>query len=404
MIDDLDLRWHHHTQMEQAGLERLLALCERFDIPATNQHIRSIRERLEDDERSLRERMDQQILYNLKDPKDVYEAILAKTKHTKAHDHFLSMMQHLLLIREDGLPMVHYYKLLDTLVTDVVLDKKLNNAEQRFGHSVERIIGQFNEADRAHQLSSEVVDVRRLASQLQIEKEALEEELSQGQDGLVGRLKEQVRKLEDKLLTSRETTGRLQGQLESQKFGYEERIAQLEAQIIELFRMLKEGDMGLGKMVDDNASMNRQEFINDLERKWQRHRTISKLEGKENWEGKDKPKTRRPKEEQSAFDDDSEEDLDSTPGKSTSGTKIGRKSSRSTKNDRAVDENGRVSQFMDADDEDADEQVQQQLAAGVQIVGGRRIKVLLYSLTELVHSSRGPNFGIQKCQRLTKTI
>jgi cytokinesis protein len=33
-----------------------------------------------------------------------------------------------------------------------------------------------------------------------------------------------------------------------------------------------------------------------------------------------------------------------------------------------VDENGRVSQFMDADEDDAQEQVQQQLAAGVKLV------------------------------------
>ncbi len=58
-----------------------------------------------------------------------------------------------------------------------------------WGHSVERIIAQFNEADRYQIAEDEVAQARALAVRLKLEKEALEEEISQGQEGLTGKLK-----------------------------------------------------------------------------------------------------------------------------------------------------------------------------------------------------------------------
>ncbi|KAJ8592772.1 hypothetical protein M405DRAFT_839644 [Rhizopogon salebrosus TDB-379] len=97
-----------------------------------------------------------------------------------------------------------------------------------------------------------------------LEKEALEEEMSQGHDGLVGNLKAQVALLKQTLNSTRETTKCLQGQLETQKTGYEEQIGQLEAQIMELFRM-KEAGKGYEKILDSNSgTMDRKNLIENL--------------------------------------------------------------------------------------------------------------------------------------------
>lgn len=369
-MDDLDLRLHHRSQMESAGLQRIIELCQSFGMPNIDKQIRNLYRVLDDDERKLRERLDQEILQDLNNPQDVYNAIYAKTQDTKARDYFLSMMRHLLLIREEGQPMVHYYQLIDSLVTDVVMDKKLAGAEQRMGHSVERIIAQFNEADRYQAAEDEAAEARATAARLKVEKEVLEEEIAQGQDGLVGKLKAQVVHLEEKLGVSRETTSRLQGQLETQKAGYEEQIAQLEAQILELFRMLKEVGKGVDTILDGGV-MDRKTLVQQLEKDFQRRKTISILEGREghgrrlknaNKDGINEP-----------MDDGEDEDLDATPGKGSlrrskpAGT-LTKKTTKSAKGVVVVDENGRVSQFMDADDADAHEQVQQQLAAGVNVV------------------------------------
>ncbi|PPQ66836.1 hypothetical protein CVT26_009615, partial [Gymnopilus dilepis] len=359
-VDDLDLRLHHRSQMESAGLRRILELCSSFGVSDVDKHVRQLQATFEEDEKKLRERLDQEILQDLTNPQDVYNAIYSKTQGTRARSYFLSMMQHLLLIREEGQAMVHYYQLLDSIVTDVVLDKKLAGAEQRMGHSVERIIAQFNEADRYQAAEDEAAEARALAVRLKLEKEALEEEISQGQDGLVGKLKDHIAALEEKLSVSRETTSRLHRQLETQKASYEEKINQLEAQILELFRMLKEVGKGVDSILDGGA-MDRKALVATLERNFQRQKTISILEGKEGLNHKRRrvtPGTSAPP-----------EDLDATPGKSGlkkvgPDTTVARKPFQAqTATDKPLDETGRVSQFMDADEAHAIEQYSPQMGS-----------------------------------------
>jgi cytokinesis protein len=354
--------------MESAGLQRIIELCQVYGMPGIDKQLRNLQIILDEDERILRERLDQEILRDLKNPQDVYNAIFARTRDTKAQDHFLSMMRHLLLIREEGQPMVHYYRLIDSLVTDVVMDKKLAGVEQRMGHSVEQIIAQFNEADRYQAAEVEAAEARATAIRLKLEKEVLEAEIAQGQDGLVGSLKFQLGRMEEKLNVSRETTSRLQGQLVTQKAGYEEQITQLETQIMELFRMLKEVGKGVETILDGGV-MDRKTLVQQLEKDFQRRKTISILEGREGHGRKANKANGHGALAEDLPDDD---DVDVTPVKGSlrrskpAGTL--KKSGKASKGVTVVDENGRVSQFMDADDADAQEQIQQQLAAGVNIV------------------------------------
>ncbi len=355
-IDDLDIRVHHRSQMEAAGLSQIIELCSSFGVAVIDKQLQILQQLLEDDEAKLKERVDQEILRDLANPEDVYNALRAKTADSRAKDHFLSIMQHMLLIREEGPALAHYYQLIDSLVADVVLDKKLVGAEQRLGHSVERIIAQFNEADRQQHLEDELVKSNAAALRFRLEKEALEEEVAQGEGGLVGSLKAKAARLEEKLAISRENTQKLQGQMEAQKAGYEEQIQQLEAQIMELFRMLKEVSKGVGKIIDhaNAGGMDRKTLIDTLEKHFQRDKTISILEG-------------RAKRGEGGLEGDSADET--TPKKNGSlrrgplnASTRGQKSSRMGHISEA--QNGRTSQFMDADDEIEHEQIQQQIAEG----------------------------------------
>jgi cytokinesis protein len=363
VMDDFDLRFHHRSQMESAGLQKIIELCKRFGVTTIDTQIGKIEKLFKEDEATLRERLDQGILRDLANPQDVFNAIHAKTDGTRARGYFLSMMQHLLLIREEGQAMVHYYRLLDSIVTDVVLDNKLGGAEQRMGRSVNRIIAQFNDADRYQEMEDEAARAHALAVQLKLEKEKLEDEISQGHDGLVGNLKLDIASLEEKLSVSRETTSRLHSQIADQRHSYEHKIIQLEAQIMELFRMLKE----VGKDVEtilDGGAMDRKTLVQTLERNFQRHRTISILEGKE---GPNRRKRQKAVEGVNASDSDDDDDIEATPGKSSL-RKLNKRGLKPHSDAKIVDDSGRVSQFMDADEADALEQVQQQLAAGAKLV------------------------------------
>ena len=352
---------HHRVQMEAAGLRKILTACESFGVSDVTKQLEILQQMLAEDEQQLQERLDQHILGSFTNLQDVYNVVLTRIKDTKAEDHLLSMMQHLLLIQEEEGSMVHYYQFLDSLVTDVVMDKKLAGAEHRFGHSVERIIAQSNEVDR---LRTEANEAKTQAMHLKVEKETLENQVSLGEEGLIGNLKIQLTQQEEKLKNSRETASRLQGQLAAQKLEYEERIAQLEAQIMELFRMLKE--VGVEALMD-HGSTDQKAFIQNLEKTFQRRRTINILEG-------------RPRKKKSGTngaldnEDEEDEDPDTTPGKSASLRRsrppgsIGKRKPSKRQLSQTVDETGRVSQFMDAEEEDAQEQIQQQMVEGAKMV------------------------------------
>ena len=364
-LDDLDLRIHHRSQMEAAGLQQILTLCRNFGVPQMGERLDDLQGIFEDDEKKLKERLDQEILRDLKNPEDVYNALRAKTQDSKAGDYFLSMMQHMLLIREEGTALAHYYQLIDSIVTDVVLDKKLVGAEQRFGYSVERIIAQFNETDRLQHVEEELSRTQASLLRVRLEKETLEEEIAQGGDGLVGSLKTKVSRLEEKLQVSRENTSKLQNQLESQKAGYEEQIAQLEAQIMELFRMLKDVGKGVHEIIDNAGAMDRKTLIETLEKHFQRDKTISILEGRKH--------DRRRGEHAGIAEEDANDLEDGHAASSKAGdTKYppssyrkGPKSPQTTREAEA--QNGRTSQFMDADDAMVQEQIQQQLSEGAMV-------------------------------------
>lgn len=352
--------------MDSAGLPRIIALCRELNITAMNNQLDELAAILEEDEQRLRERQDTAILANFSNPEDIWNTLCSRMEGSRAKDYFLSIMRHLLLIREEGPQLAYYYRLLDSVVSDIVMDGKLATAEQRIGNSVQRLIAQLIESDRLQMAETEAAETRALALRLKLEKEALEEEISQGLDGLVGQLKDKVSHLEQKLATARETTSRLQTQLEVQKAGYEEQIAQLEAQIMELFRMLKEVGKGVEKIIESNTgSMDRKTLIDVLNKHLERTKTINILEGKArrknagDGEGED---------ETEGSDHDSR---DATPRKNVvKRQNVGHgRPNGTTKSARiSTAQGGRDSQFMDADEADVREQIQYQLAAGVKIV------------------------------------
>jgi cytokinesis protein len=346
--------------MATAGLRQIMDLCRSFNFDNLNTHLETLQETIENDEKELRERLDQEFLRDLTNIEDVYAALKTRTLNTKAYDYLLSILQHLLLIREDGPGQVQYYQLLDSLVTDVVMDHKLSGAEQRLGKSVESIISQFNDADHFRVLEGEAAQMRADFRRLQLEKETLESEMLNGGDGLVGILKGKIAGLEEKLHVSRETTARLQTQLETQQASYEDQVSQLEAQIMELFRMLKElGADGVGKILDNNGAMDRKSLIATLEKHMQRSKTIDKLEGRDRFSS-----VRQKGDERQDDDEGESDDPDATPGKS----KLRRQPRASRGHQTVIPTPGRQSQFLDADEADVKEQIQQQLAAGVMIV------------------------------------
>ena len=349
---------HHRSMMDAAGLRRIMDICHEFGYPQIETQLALIEQLIEADERALRELMDEKILKDFGNPEDVFRALMAKTQGTKAYDYFLSMMQHLLFIHEDGPALEHYYQLIDSTITDIVMDRQLGKAEYRLGTSVSRVIAQLNEAERFHIVEEQANEAKARAVQLTIEKEQLEEEIASGADGLVGKLKEKVTHLEEKLKGSRGTIELLQGRLEEQRLGYEEQIAQLEAQIMELFRMLKELGKGVDEIVEQGQAMDRKELMATLGKQIERSKAISMLEGRRD----SRRRTKLNKDE-----DGLSEDGVRPSGSLRRGSRVvGKDRKQHVKNQQSA--HLRDSQFADADELRVQEHIEERIAAGEHMV------------------------------------
>ncbi|KAI0340171.1 hypothetical protein BDW22DRAFT_1399208 [Trametopsis cervina] len=224
-IDDLDVRLHYRSQMETCGLGTIIKLARSFGIAIIDKQLELFQQTLEEDERSLDERMHRINTCDLTNLGDVCNALSAKMKGSeKAETFLLSILQHLLLIHQDGTEQVHVLQLLDSVVGEIVLDKKLGRAEKRLGLSVERIVGQLEQIERGKAAEQDLVAARSTALHLKIEKEALEDRVARA-EGHLAFLQAEVSQL-------RSDNARLSGKptrtpLSPANSSYKDRISQL---------------------------------------------------------------------------------------------------------------------------------------------------------------------------------
>lgn len=374
--------------MEAAGLRKILDVCHEFQHETLEKQIKSYEQLAAQDQEALVQNFDQEILRDLSDPYDVYRAILSSVEGTPAYPYFLSSLQHLLLIRSEQETKTRYYQLIDQLVTSIVLDKKQNfsgGLSSAVGVSVARLVAQFGEQERARLAEEEAANARREANELRVEKERLEEEIERGGEGLVGDLKKKLTSVEEKLNVSRMTTDALQARMNEMKKGYEEQIAQLELQIYELFRMLREGGIGGKTTGSDGAVLDRTELITSLEKQMERRKTIGILEGRHRKKGGAGRGDSILEEDEE--DDDVFEEGDRTIRQIPMAGEVSRRAVNGSTRRRGARANGastgrtgagvgigangvldRASQFMDAGDEHELAHMEENLAKGMDMV------------------------------------
>jgi cytokinesis protein len=349
--------------MGRAGLTRIMGKVRQFEVAQIDTQLDTFESNAEEDRAQLVKGYNEELLRDINDPYDVYRALMSNVEGTTAAPYLLSAMQHLLLIKEDTELRTRYFQLIDHLITSVVMDKKQGFSEglsNTVGVSVARLVAQFGEQDRAQKAEDELATVRAQLSRTQLEKEALEEEISRGEQGLVGQLRGKVVVLEEKLRQSRSNNEALEAKLGDQKRQYEDAIEQLEAQILELFRMIRDvNPFDFEKLKELNSGdMKGGELLTVMKRQLDRDKTFSILEGNRT------PRKGRRSERGSTLPEVAEDEADgenTTPQakRAVNGRVAG---PRATADGTPTGPEERASQFMDADEEH--EQMQQNSASG----------------------------------------
>ncbi|KAJ2725122.1 hypothetical protein GGI07_001492 [Coemansia sp. Benny D115] len=291
--DDVEMRIHYRNQLNAAGLSRIIKkLRTGFDSPLISLQINKFDKDAEQDHADVLELYNQQIMQDMTDPEEVFQAILSQIDDDdRAREHFLSILQRLLLLRDDFITepssgardngratKARYYQLLDEITTQVVMD--IRNGEgfgsdydsdmdaddrprgnrggdaftTQYGVSVAGIIDKFSNEEQLEEAVREAKDLRDQLEKVTRQKNELELEVSLKSEGLVGTLKTKIFALEDLLRMSRHTIEALQTQIKELRDQFTQKLAKQDSQLKQLYSALQdeasEHDM-LRRLKDD---------------------------------------------------------------------------------------------------------------------------------------------------------
>ncbi|XP_039733103.1 protein diaphanous homolog 3 [Pteropus medius] len=120
--DDLDFRLHIRNEFMRCGLKEILPNLKCIRNDGLDIQLKVFDEHKEEDMIEFSHRLED-IRAELDEAYDVYNMVWSTVKETRAEKYFISILQHLLLIRNDYFIRQQYFKLIDECVSQIVLHK-----------------------------------------------------------------------------------------------------------------------------------------------------------------------------------------------------------------------------------------------------------------------------------------
>ncbi|XP_011299550.1 protein diaphanous isoform X4 [Fopius arisanus] len=152
--DDLDFRLHLRNEVMRIGLADILEALERDESEDLTTHLKIFNDYKEGDYEEFVQRFDH-VRLELDDVNDCFEVVKNMVMDTMAEPYFLSILQHLLFIRDDALVRPAYYKLIEECVSQIVLHRSGCDpdfsATKRFQIDVQPLIDTLVEKSRAEE-------------------------------------------------------------------------------------------------------------------------------------------------------------------------------------------------------------------------------------------------------------
>ncbi|XP_033972815.1 protein diaphanous homolog 3-like isoform X1 [Trematomus bernacchii] len=129
--DELDLRLHIRNEFMRCGLKEILPHLTTIRNEALDIQLKVFEEHKEEDMMEFSHRLED-IKCELDDVGDVFSIVQSMVKDSNAEPYFLSILQHLMLIRNDYLVRPQYFKIIEECVSQVVLHR--SGTDPDFGY------------------------------------------------------------------------------------------------------------------------------------------------------------------------------------------------------------------------------------------------------------------------------
>lgn len=181
IVEDPEVRIHLRNQMNASGLERLMDHMSELNSEEIDRQIKEFKILAENDQDEIMEIYHEQVLRDLNDPRDVFECVLASVEGTRSYDFFLSCLQHILLIRDEGELKARYFQIIDNLITQVVLDHKglVEDFSSTYGTSVQHLIEKFADQDQLQATLEEIRNLQEMYDDVVQERDELQRQLEE---------------------------------------------------------------------------------------------------------------------------------------------------------------------------------------------------------------------------------
>ncbi|XP_043982276.1 protein diaphanous homolog 1 isoform X2 [Gambusia affinis] len=232
--EELDFRIHIRSELLRLGLRGVLSEIRGIENEELHVQLNVFDEQAEDDSDDLRGRLED-IRIEMDDVREVFDILVNTVKDSKAENHFLSLMQHLLLIRNDYLARPQYYKLIDECIAQIVLHKNGSDPDfkcRKLHVDIEGLIDNMVDKTKVEVSEAKATDLeKKLDSELtarhelQVEKNKLESDYDQ--------------KLQD-LRQEKEQLACAKLEREKENQGLQEQLGSLQNQIEKLSKDLEE--------------------------------------------------------------------------------------------------------------------------------------------------------------------
>uniref|UniRef100_A0A8C1J2S8 Diaphanous-related formin 3 n=1 Tax=Cyprinus carpio TaxID=7962 RepID=A0A8C1J2S8_CYPCA len=119
--DELDFRLHIRNEFMRCGLREILPSLNAVKNDALDIQLKVFEEHKEEDMIEFSHRLED--IRMRTDIGDVFNVLYSSVKDTSAENHFLSILQHLLLVRNDYFAQPQYFKIIEECVSQIVLHR-----------------------------------------------------------------------------------------------------------------------------------------------------------------------------------------------------------------------------------------------------------------------------------------
>lgn len=193
--EELDFRVHIRSELMRLGLHQVLQDLREIENDDMKVQLTVFDEQAEEDSYDLKGRLDD-IRMEMDDFSEVFQILLNTVKDSKAEPHFLSILQHLLLVRNDYEARPQYYKLIEECISQIVLHKNGADPDFKCRHlqiHIEGLIDQMIDKTKVEKSEAKATELeKKLDSELtarhelQVEMKKMESDFEQKLQNLQG--------------------------------------------------------------------------------------------------------------------------------------------------------------------------------------------------------------------------